>query len=286
MSTNYDYFDNGSDLPEQQLDLIGLRRVQHFNESPYHRGTSIHLGGYGIKNDNGNAPAIGKTETIKHRGGNQTDMVVAKQIEIALIGFTPTYRTLEGTDSEGKYRSVVVPEWMKNLPAGMRIRSGISYFIVLKADPAQELYELTFKGFVVNEAKQIVANVLGACKKLGDAFTKERGKLTKVQPFAFWLPLGVGESRMVGQAEQSPVTPPALKIETLTFQHLEERFVTKDEYLHFIELRKQVDEYLATGRYQGQYDEHGQPALPPGMALTAGNGNGNGKALPSPEDEF
>ena len=33
-------------------------------------------------------------------------------------------------------------------------------------------------------------------------------------------------------------------------QHtLEERMVTRDEYLHFIELRKQVDELLASGRY-------------------------------------
>ena len=33
-------------------------------------------------------------------------------------------------------------------------------------------------------------------------------------------------------------------------QHtLEERMVSRDEYLHFIELRKQVDELLASGRY-------------------------------------
>lgn len=265
-TSTYDYFDNGSDLQEQTLDLTGMRRVQHFNESPYHRGTSIAMGGYGVKNDNQQAPAFGKTETIKHRGGNSSVMMVAQTIEIALIGFTNTYKTLEGEDGEGKYRSVVVPEFIKAPPAGTRCRSGISLFVVLKEDPARELYEMVFKGFVVNEAKALINDVLKACKALGETFTKERNKTTRFHPFAFWLPLGVGDSRMVGQAEQSPVTPPALKLKDLSLDTLKPRFVTREEYLAFIELRKQVDEYIATGRYQGQYDEHGNIALPPGMA--------------------
>lgn len=265
--TNVDYLDAGEGLEEQKLEIAGFRRVQHFNESPYHRGTAIAAGGYGIKDEDMSAPAIGKTETVKHRGGNSTIMRTAKEIQIALIGFTQQYICLEATDAEGKYRSVIVPEWISNLPAGAKLRKGISLFVVLKADPAQELYELAFRGFIVNEARQIVASITKSCTSLGAQYTAERGKATKFHPFAFWLTLGVGESRMVGSGDaQSPVTPPALRSK-LDRATLESLMVTKDEYIKFIDLRRQVDEYLATGRYNGQYNADGNVALPPGITL-------------------
>ena len=250
-------FDEGQDLNEQSLEER-FRRIQHMNESTtYHRGSVIERGGYAIKDDDENAPAIGKRETIKHRGNRTSQMQVATAFDCALIGFSPRYFIAEYDDpvDVGRRRSLIVPQYIApdQLPGtDAKCRSAISFFIVPKADAERRLWELTFRGYVADDAAKLISQAKAYANTVADGISQQRGKPTKLHTFALWLPLGVGESRMVGKSEQSAVTPPAWKLAKDV--DLATLIVTGDEYRKFIELRRELDAYLATGRYSG-----GQP---------------------------
>ncbi len=268
----WDYLNEGADITEQNLDQRGFRRIQHMNENTaYHRGTSIVMGGYGIKNEDGTAVEIGKTETIKHRGGRETKMAVAPQIEVALIGFSQRYFVAEYDDpaDPSKRVNMFVPNYIRpeDLPTpGGRCRSGISLFVVLKVDEARELYELGFKGFNTDDAAKCISQAKGFANTVALSIGTKLNRAVKLHTFGLWLPLGVGESKMVGQGDnQSPVTPPAWKIDAAS--DLTPRMVTKDDYIKFIELRKQLDDYLATGKYSGGTVQ--RPQLASGVAAHA-----------------
>lgn len=264
----WDYLDEGADLQEQNLDQRGFRRIQHMNENTaYHRGTSIVMGGYGIKNEDGLAVEIGKTETIKHRGGRESKMAVATQIEVALIGFSPRYFVAEYADpvDANKRVNLISATYIQpdQLPGDGRCRSAISLFVVLKVDENRELYELSFKGFNTDDAAKCIAQAKGYTNSVAQAIGDKLKKAVKLHTFGLWLPLGVGESKMVGQGDnQSPVTPPAWKLEA--GQDLSARMVSREDYLKFIDLRKQLDEYLATGKYSGGGNQQ-RPQLSGGM---------------------
>jgi hypothetical protein len=247
---DYGYFDEGADLQEQTLQAMGFRRVQHFNESTtYHRGSVIERGGYGIRNEDGNAPQIGKTETIKHRGNNSSVMNVSQSLDVALIGFSPRYFVIEpphGSDLKAE----ISPTYQRNLPEGWKCRSAISLFVAVKADEERNLYECSFKGYNTDDAAKLINQAKAIVAKLSDEASGKRGKPTRIHTFGLWLPLGVAESRMVGTIEQSPVTPPKWNI--IEGENLTPRMVSKDDYLRFIELRKELDVFLATGRYEGR----------------------------------
>ena len=59
MSNELDFLGLGEDLNEMAVDAGGFRRVQHMNPNyTYHKGTLIQDGGYAIKNEMGDAPAL------------------------------------------------------------------------------------------------------------------------------------------------------------------------------------------------------------------------------------
>lgn len=271
-----DMFGEGADLLDQQLEVFGFRRVQHMNENhSYHKGSSIEDGGYAIKNEDASAPAIGPTETIKHLGGKTTQMAVAKDIEIQFVGFSSRYWTVEYDDVvvPGKRVSLIVSEYIapENLPGDKpKCRMGISVFVVLRADTERRLYEIPFKGFTVEGATKCINDIKG----LTAEFAQKIGK--RVHPFAFWMKLGLvppDQTLMVGKEEQSAVNPPAW---VAVDEPLEKRLVSKEDYLHAIELRRELDAFLATGRYKGIRNDQQQLAAPAGAnapALAAPRGN-------------
>lgn len=256
---NYDDFLAGNDIPEQVLERIGFRRIQHFNESHYHRGTAIERGGYGIRDEDETAPDIGPRQTIKHLGGRSSVMRVATEIEIVLIGLSSRYFVAEYDDpaDEAKRVALIVSHYVppEELPGkNARCRSAISLFVVPKADPGRQLYELAFRGFNVEDAILCVNRIRRIAGDAAEYIKGRTGKQVTPHPFLVWAKLGVGESRLVGKKEQSPVTPPKLAMpEQLDVASL---LVSGEDFRRFVELRRELDGYLATGRYAGV-----QPAL-------------------------
>lgn len=270
----YDDFLCGNDLPEHVLDPVGFRRVQHFNESPYHRGTVIELGGYGIRDEDETAPDIGPRQSIKHLGGRSSIMRVAREIEFALIGLSQRYFVAEYDDpaDESRRVSIVVPRFMtpEEIPGKRgKCRSGVSLFVALKADPKRKLYELSFRGFNVEDAVTVVNRIRKLANSAAAHIMAESGKRVVPHTFLVWARVGIGESRLVGKKEQSPVTPPRLAMPDDI--NVATVMVSGDDFRKFVDLRKELDEYLATGRYSGL---HGQalalPVSEPAPALRSG----------------
>lgn len=282
---NFDAFAEGNALDEQQLEAVGFRRLHHFNEHHLRRNTPIERGGYAIDDDNGDAPDIGPSISMRHQSNRSSIKRVATTVEVALIGFTQRYLIYEGVDpATEKWRSVIAPQWIdksEGLP-GWRCRGALSYFIALQVDSKRELWELVFKGKdPVQGAVRMISEAKAFASQVGQYIAKERGITVRPHAFMLWLPLSVGETVMTGSEEQSPVTPPAWKIGK--DEDLMQRLVSGDDYRTFIELRKQLDDYLAQGRYSGNGNGAQQLQLPqrqaaPALAAPNGNqfdGNGN-----------
>jgi len=104
----YAYLRHGATRPGGAgVELAGLRKIQHFNESPYHRKTAIARGGYGINNEDGmhrrsarrsGGPSRGHFSTYGGHGGH---------IELGLIGFTGSYNLIEGGARNGRFHSAI-----------------------------------------------------------------------------------------------------------------------------------------------------------------------------------
>lgn len=256
-ATDFDFFDAGADLKDQSFQT-GFNKLQHMNESVYHAKTDIARGGYGIADTDGNAPNIGNRQTIKHRGDRSTDMRVAKMVEVAVIGFSPLYFICEwdSITEVGRRDSLVSARYIK--PADMpgangKCRSGLSFYVVIKADADRKLYEVPFRGYTTDAAKKLVGELKAINTKLAKEIEEQTGRKVNVLSFAHWMPLGVtDESEMVGQTEKSPVTPPQWKLD----KKAPER-VGKEDYLKFVELRRELDEYLA----QQPFAQKEAPAL-------------------------
>lgn len=260
MTTNdFDFLNLGEDLNELAMNAGGFRRIQHMNENyTYHAKTVIAAGGYAIKNEAGDAPVLkgGKTETIKHRGGNSTIMMCATQVELALIGWTDRYYVAEYDDPAflGKRVQNIVNTYFEpgELPgANGKCRPGMTLFVALKDDHERQLWALDFRGFNVADAQKLIFSA--------KAFANDLAKVAKakvVHPFVHWLTLGVGESKMVGKVEQSPISPPVWVTDANGVAL--KTVVTRDDYAKFIELRRELDTYLPTSRY---VTRPAQPAL-------------------------
>lgn len=280
---NLDFLTIGNDLNEMAVDAGGFRRLQHFNENAsYHRGTLVERGGYGIRNDSGDAPALkgGKTQTIKHRGGNSSVMMVAQSVDVALIGWTSRYYVAEYDDPAQPGKRVVnfIPFYMPpdELPgANGKCRQGVTLFVVLKDDPARELWAIDFRGFITPDAERLIFAAKALAGGLSDKLPKVEGKKVTVHPFAHWLTLSVAaESKMVGKVEQSPVTPPEFAKNDAG--EIARQIVSKDDYAKFIDLRRELDNYLPQSRYALKGIQ--QPALAASQsrpALNAPVGNGD-----------
>lgn len=258
----------GSDVDAQKLDRLGFRRVQHMNETPLHSKTAIRLGGYAIADEDSTAPAIGDREKIDHQGGKSTLMRTAKVIEVAIVGFSPRYYIATYPDPVDALKTVtltsdsyIAPEQMPT--AGGKCRQAVDLFVALrKQDGKRELWQLLFRGHVVSGATNVIAQVRGmASNAAADIFARTKTKVT-VHPFAFWVSLGVAEGRLVGKAEKSPVNDPVIVGEPAP--------VTADEYAAFVELRKELDEWLKSQPYART-----TPALAPAAPARA--------SLPGPE---
>lgn len=255
-ATDFDFFDAGNDLKDQSFNER-TRKLQHMNESMYHAKTDIFRGGYGIADTNNDAPEIGPRQNIKHRGDRSTDMRVAKMVDVAVIGFSPLYFVCEWDDVQtGQKTSLISPRYIK--PSDMpglngKCRSGLSFYVVIKADEKRELYEVPFRGYTTDAAKKLIGELKGINQALQKEIKDKTGKVVNVLSFAHWMPLGVvDESEMVGQNEKSPVTPPQWKLD----KKAPER-VGKEDYLKFVELRRELDEYLA----QQPFAQKEAPAL-------------------------
>lgn len=237
----------GSDVDAQKLDRLGFRKVQHMNETPLHAKTAIRLGGYAIADEDSTAPAIGDREKIDHQGGKSTLMRTAKVIEVAIVGFSPRYYIATYPDPVDALKMVtltsdsyIAPEQMPT--AGGKCRQAIDLFVALrKQDGKRELWQLPFRGHVVSGATNVIAQVQSmAGSAAADIFARTKAKVT-VHPFAFWVSLGVAEGRLVGKTEKSPVNDPVIVGEPAP--------VTADEYAAFVELRKELDDWLKSQPY-------------------------------------
>lgn len=248
-ATDFDYFDAGNDINDQNW-FAQKRVMQHMNETPLHTKTEIARGGYGIKDVAGDAPEIGPSQEIKHRGDRSTQMRVAKMAEVAVIAASPLYFVCEwdSLTEVGRRDRLISARYVKpqDMPGtNGKCRSGISFFVVLKCDPKREVYEIPFRGFVTDEAKKLIGELRDINTRLGEEIKKSTGKPVKVLSFAHWMPLGVvDDSVMVGSVEKSMVTPPQWR----TDKAQPER-VSKEDYLAFIELRREIDEYMAAQPY-------------------------------------
>ncbi len=250
MTTNeLDFLGLGEDLGEMAVDAGGFRRVQHMNPNyTYHKNTLIQDGGFAIKNEMGDAPNLrgGKTQTIKHRNGNSTTMMCAPQIDVALIGWTSKYYVAEYDDPVdiGKRVVNIVPGYMApaDLPgANGKCRSGVTLFAVLKDDPDKKLWAFDFRGYCADDAQKLIFSAKALANDVARA-----AKVKVVHPFVHWLTLTLAEAKMVGKAEQSLVAPPAwLKDGDNTVRTI----VNKEDYAHFVELRRELDNYLPQSRY-------------------------------------
>lgn len=281
---DFDFLGLGEDLNEMVVDAGGYRRIQHMNENhTLHRGTLIENGGYGIKNELGDAPAIkgAKTQTIKHQGGRSSTMLVFTAAEVALIGWTPKYYVAEYDDpvDAGKRVSNIVPGYIRpdDLPgANGKCRSAVTLFVVLKDDPDKKLWALDFKGYVADDAQKMIF----AAKALANDVARQ-AKAKIVHPFVHWLTLTVGESVMVGKTDQAPVSPCQWCKDG---ENIVRTVVTKEDYAHFINLRRELDEYLPQSKYAIRptapalnAPQTNRPALAPaGYTPNAGTGDFNG----------
>lgn len=276
---NFDAFDAGEAVAEQQLESLGFRKLQHMNENTtYHRGSLIERGGYAIANMDGNAPNIGVSESVKHFGGGSTVMRVATSVEIAVIGFSPKYFSVSYDDPDGTLDNKGAPKrvflttdryvYPNDMPgANGKCVSCLSLFVVLKVDPKRELYELTLKSFNSDEGIKLINALKAFTGTVASEIAKKRNKTTKLHLFALWMTLGVGETQMKGAKVQGPSTPPVWAVDT-TPPALMARLVSGDDYRTFIALRKELDAYLATGRYNGT--QQAQAAQLPAARLRQG----------------
>jgi hypothetical protein len=246
----------GSDLDEQTLDRLGFRRVQHMNESPLHSKTAIRLGGYAIADEDSTAPAIGNTETVSHQGGKSTIMRTSPTIEVAIVGFSPRYYIVSYPDPADPMRQVFLRtnDYVDpaNMPTGGgKCRQSIDLFVALrKQEGKPELWQLNFRGHVVSGAMNVIAKAKGfANDAAADILARTKTKVT-VHPFAHWLTLGVAEGRLVGKTEKSPVNDPVIVGQPVP--------VTAEQYATFVELRRELDEYLKAQPYARE----SAPALP------------------------
>lgn len=263
-STNYDAYNAGREIAEQQLEQLGYRRLQHMNENTtYHRGSLIERGGYAIDDSDGSAPEIGKRESVKHFGGGSSIMRVATEVEIAVIGFSNRYYIAEYDDPAGTLNGngmparvrLIVPHFYQKVDmpgANGKCVSCISLFVVMKADPKRELYELTFKSFNTDEGTKIIAEAKGYAGRAAKWIAEQKGETIPAHPFLLWLPLSTGETQMRGKNVQGPSTPPVWKLLNDSIEHLITHLVNGEDFRKFVALRKELDEYLAGGRYTGQ----------------------------------
>jgi hypothetical protein len=248
-TTDFDFFDAAGDLKDQNFST-GFRKCQHMNESVQHRGTEVYLGGYAINDTDGTAPAIGPSQLIKHRGDRSTQMRCAKMVTVAVIGVSPVYYICEMDDviDPLKKSFVISPRYVKpeDMPGtNGKCRSAMSFFVAFKNDPKRELYEVAFRGYNTDSAKKLVGQLKSINTDLANSIKAQTGKVVNVLSFAHWMPLGViDDSIMVGQVEKSPVTPPQWKLEAQAPER-----VSKEDYLKFIEMRRELDEYLAAQPY-------------------------------------
>lgn len=272
----FDYFQAGNEIAEQQLEMLGMRYIQHFHENHiYRRNSKIEFGGYAIKDDDGQAPNIGERESIKHRGNKSSIMRVAPMIEVAVIGWSPLYYWAQYDDpaDASKVVRLITPKWIKKVELpGTNARSGRGQdiFVALQVDEEHKLWRITFRSADVKFG-DTVAQRINQSRYFGQQAAKvirekHQASVTP-HPFMLWLPLGVGESQMAGLADQSPVTPPDWKLNTDT--DVSKLFVSGSDFRKFVELRKELDKYLATGYYSGQ-----SPQAQPRIAPPAVNDNG------------
>lgn len=285
MTTNeLDFLSIGESLDEMTVAGAGYRRIQHMNENhTYHKGTLIQNGGYAIKNEVGDAPNLrgGKTQAIKHQNGNQTLMMCAAELDVALIGWTPKYYVAEYDDPVDVGKRVVntVSGYIapQDLPgANGKCRSAVTLFVVLKDDPDKKLWALDFRGYVADDAQKVVFAAKGLANDLA-----RKANVKTVHPFAHWLTLAVGEGKMVGKKEQSIVSPPAWLTDN---GNIVRTIVSKEDYAHFINLRRELDEYLPQSKYAIRptapalnAPQTNRPALAPaGYTPNAGTGDFNG----------
>lgn len=250
MTTNeLDFLNIGADLNEMAVDAGGFRKVQHFNPNhTLHAKTSIADGGYGIKNELGDAPALknSKVETIKHQGGRQTIFRTTTELDVALIGWTSKYWVCEYDDpaTPGKRVSNITADYFKpeDLPGtNAKCRQCITFFIVLHDDPERQLWAIDFRGFNVQEAEKLIFSA----KALANDVAKRAG-VKVAHPFVHWLTMGVGESKLVGKQDQSLVCPP---VWTKDGDNIRRAIVSKDDYAKFVDLRRELDAFLPTSRY-------------------------------------
>lgn len=251
MTTNeLDFLNLGADLNEMTVDTNGFRKVQHFNPNhTLHAKTSIADGGYGIKNELGDAPILAnsKVETIKHQGGRQTVFRTATELNVALIGWTSKYWLCEYDDpaTPGKRVVNITADYFKpdELPgANGKCRQGITFFITLQDDPERQLWAIDFRGFNVQEAEKLIF----AAKALANELGRKAGAKVAVHPFVHWLKLGVGEARLVGKQDQSLVCSP---VWVKDGDSIVRTVVSKDDYAKFVELRRELDAFLPSSRY-------------------------------------
>lgn len=209
--------------PEFEGPEGAIRRIQHFNAHPLREGTTLEKGGFAIEKASPDAyAAFGELESIQLSNGIKP-MYVSKSLRVAVVGWTPRYWLLHGSNPEtGKYQSFIVPGWVD--PAGItgpakldgsdgdkwKCDGRCMLFVVPFADPEKRTWALTLKG------KENVDSIAPLIKAMQAELQATR-RVLNINPAAPMLPhdiyvdITVSRPVMSGKpGQQSQVSPLAL----------------------------------------------------------------------------
>ena len=264
INNNLDFLNDDDGLGDEGVGGGQFKTVSLFNPDLKYRGKTIigPTGGYALLNETGNAPDIGPAIDLAYSDGKTKKNRIAQTLDIAIIGasgqslngktqYMP-YVAVAGKDDQGNGYFLPAPEWMgpESFPvdaegkATGKSLTAFDLFIVLKADPARNLYRLTVKNH--DAARKMPALLTEA---MGLAETTKSGLGVKnLRVFGNWLRLGVSEAFLSGKApNQALVVSPALALPDGVY--VPDLFVGRDDYQVFVQHRIMLDEYLTGDPY-------------------------------------
>lgn len=187
----------------------GFKTITWFNcDTKYRNKTVIRDGGWGIPNPNDDAPPIGEAVMLP-LSDTQKPYMISPSVEVSIIGWTKSYIVVEGTATDqetgqSRYIRTPVPNWISGLPEGLKMRSGMDLFLMLRADDSRSLYRVAIKNHDVIAKTTLM---IASARMIAARAAKQVG-ISAMSARLLWLSIGPGESFLSGKKpSQSLVTP-------------------------------------------------------------------------------
>ena len=243
---NDDFYGYGEDIAEQEIGFAGSGRLQLFNsDNKTRRKTSLRDGGYAIKDNNGTAPHIGPLEEIPFPARTE-QMRVAKSLEVAFIGISPQFYIIkDSSNPDYKTNTTYSSVFVDVTGTKFSCRTVIDIYVAIKADAERKIWQLRAKGHITKSATVLLKEVRRLTATFNAAKSKELNRKIAAHDFALWYNLGLGEEFEAGKKPNtSMVIPPALITPPADFAEMKKCAVSKEDYLKFCDLRRELDDYL------------------------------------------